>query len=148
MRILVSYKSGTGFTKQYAEWIGEALSCEVCDFKNVNAAKAAEYDLVIHGGWIMGGMINGLNEIRNMNPQKLVTFGVGFTEDSEYENTLKETNHLGNIPFYYMAGGFHPKKMGFFKRKMVEMVTKQKVTETDLSDKKYIEPLLEYVRSL
>lgn len=148
MKILVTYKSGTGFTKQYAEWIGEALSCEVCDLKDVNGVKVTEYDLIIHGGWIMGGMISGLTEIQNMNPKRQVTFGVGFTEDKEYENTLKEANHLGNIPFYYMAGGFHPKKMGFFKRKMVEMVTKQKVTETDHTDKKYMEPLLKYVRSL
>lgn len=148
MKTLVVYQSSTGFTRQYAQWMGEALACEVKSIKEVNEQMLSGYDLIIHGGWIMGGMINGLDKIRQMAPKQLVAFGVGFSRMGECEQAIVETNHLENTPFYYMEGGFHPKQMGFFKRSMVKAVTKQPVTETDHSDKKFIEPLVEYVRKL
>lgn len=148
MRTLVVYQSSTGFTKQYAQWIGEEVGCEVKSVKEVNPQIVAGYDLIIHGGWIMGGMITGLDKILKMSPKQLVTFGVGFSKTGECEQAIVETNHLENIPFYYMEGGFHPKQMGFLKRTMVKAVTKQPVTETDNSDKKFIEPLTAYVRKL
>ena len=52
MKILVTYKSKTGFTKKYAEWIAEELGCEAKDIKTITPKNVAEYDLVIHGGWI------------------------------------------------------------------------------------------------
>lgn len=33
MKILVTYKSKTGFTKKYAKWIAEELNCETKDTK-------------------------------------------------------------------------------------------------------------------
>ena len=59
MKILVTYKSKTGFTKKYAKWIAEELNCEKKDIKNVTSKDIAKYDLVIHGGWIFGGVISG-----------------------------------------------------------------------------------------
>ena len=36
-QILVVYKSVTGFTKQYAEWIAEKLNCSAVELKKVSA---------------------------------------------------------------------------------------------------------------
>ena len=33
MKRLVVYQSGTGFTRQYAEWIADALHCDAVDLK-------------------------------------------------------------------------------------------------------------------
>lgn len=146
MKMVVTYNSKTGFTKQYAEWIGEALGCEVIQFKKLHSV--AGYDLVIHGGWVMGGMITGLQNIQKMNPGQLVTFGVGFTEDDTYVEMVKETNQLKDVPTYYFLGGTHPKKMNFFMRTMVKAATGRPVEEIDLSKKESIQPLIEYVESI
>ena len=126
MKTLVTYQSKTGFTKKYAEWISQELACDLKEASKVSAAEAADYELIIHGGWIMGGMINGLDKIRGLNPRQLVVFAVGFTTKEEAEiPKMIEGNKLGDTPFFYYQGGMNPKKMGFMGRTMVKMVTKQ-----------------------
>lgn len=44
MRIIVIYKSKTGFTKRYAEWIAEELKCDILDYKNLSRLSIAEYE--------------------------------------------------------------------------------------------------------
>ncbi len=149
MKILVTYKSKTGFTKKYAEWIAEELGCEAKDIKTITPKNVAEYDLVIHGGWILGGIINGYSKINSFNPKRLIVFGVGFTPKAKVDlKKMAEENKLGDTPLYYFEGGTNPPKMGFVGRKIVEMVTKEKVTYQDNTDRKATAELLKAVKAL
>ena len=146
MKIIVTYNSKTGFTEKYAKWIAEALNCKAlsaAELKNVS-----EYDLVIHGGWIMGGMISGFENIKKLNPHNLITFGVGFTKDDNYVATVKEANHTGDIPTFYFQGGMNPAKMGFFGKFIVKMVTKNKPKYEDLTNREATQALVNYVKEL
>lgn len=147
MKTVVTYQSKTGFTKKYAEWIAKELSCDLEEMTNMNASQIASYDLVIHGGWIMGGMVNGLEKLKAMNPKRLMVFGVGFTakEQAEIPKCI-EANKLGDTPFYYYEGGMDPKKMGFMGRTMVKMVTKKKPEYCDHTDKNEIIDLVNRVK--
>lgn len=149
MNILVTYQSKTGFTQRYAQWIGEELSCECKELSAVNEAQIAGYDLVIHGGWIMGGLVNGLEKIKSFHPHKLMAFGVGFTDEKEVDlaNWMEE-NKLTGIPFFYYQGGMDPKKMGFVGKTMVKMVTKKKPEYVDYTDKDKIQELINTVKAL
>ena len=148
MKILVTYKSKTGFTKKYAEWIAEELGCEAKDIKTITPKNVAEYDLVIHGGWIFGGIINGYSKINSFNPKRLIVFGVGFTPKAKVDlKKMAEENKLGDAPLYYFEGGTNPPKMGFVGRKIVEMVTKEKVTYQDNTDRKATAELLKAVKA-
>lgn len=125
MKRLVVYQSSTGFTAKYASWIAEALSCEAKELKRVSTEEVAACDTVIFGGWIMGGMISGLDKIRKMNPKQLVVFAVGATPDSEQlRGNLKTQNHLEQTPFFYMVGGLAFEKMSFFPKMMLKMMSK------------------------
>lgn len=125
MKRLVVYQSSTGFTAKYAAWIAEALSCEAKELKRISAAEVAECDCIIFGGWIMGGMITGLDKMRKMNPQKMVVFAVGATSDSEkLRNNLKAQNQLEQMLFFYMEGGINFEKMSFFPKMMLKMMGK------------------------
>ena len=146
MEIIVTYNSKTGFTKKYAEWIAEDLGCEVIqesELKNVSA-----YDVIVHGGWIMGGMISGLDHLRKLNPKKIVAFGVGFTQTENYIETVKEANHVEHIPTFYYVGGINPKKLNFFMKFIVRIATKKVPTFEDYSDRDAIKPLVAYVRNI
>jgi menaquinone-dependent protoporphyrinogen IX oxidase len=138
MSALVIYQSETGFTKKYAEWIGTALDCEVKPMKQVNEQMIASYDYVIFGGWIMGNMVVGLDKIRKMPVKELCVFGVGSSRESkENKDALIQMNHLSNLPFYYMEGGFHFEKLGFIKKSILKMIKKsiskkENKTEQDL----------------
>lgn len=163
MKRIVVYTSSTGFTKQYAEWIAEELACETADLKSVTADSISEYDMVIFGGWIMGNAINGLQKLTEMNPKELVVFAVGATPDEiAPKDVIVELNHIEEVPFFYMVGGFHFKELNFAIRAMLKGLKKsagKKANKTeqeafmaeslgttfDNSDKKYIQPLVEFV---
>ena len=146
MKVLVTYQSKTGFTKKYAEWISNELNTEIKDIKNVDNLN--KYDLIIYGGWILGGMIMGLDKIRKLNPKKLVVFGVGYTpKDKVNIEDMTKLNNLGNIPLFYYEGGTNPKKMGFIGRMIVKMVTKEKIEYKDNTSKESINDLIKTVKS-
>lgn len=136
MKTLVTYQSKTGFTKKYAEWIAEELKCELKEASKVTQEDISGSDTVIHGGWIMGGMINGLDKVRKLAPRRLIVFGVGFTPQNEMElPKCAEANKLNDTPLFYLEGGMNPAKMGFFGKTIVRMVTKKKPEFVDNTDR-------------
>lgn len=112
----------------------------------------------------MGNMIIGLDKIRKMSPRNLIVYAVGSLPETEkVTEEIQTINKLGNIPFFYMTGGFHFEKLNFLTRMMLNamkksIAKKENKTETDLfmeknlgtsfdnSDKKYIEPLIQHMR--
>lgn len=77
MKSIVIYKSSTGFTKQYAEWIAEEMGIKAVDINKVSTINISDYESVIFGGWIMASNISGLDKIKQLKPKKLIVFAVG-----------------------------------------------------------------------
>ena len=168
MKVIVIYKSGTGFTKKYAQWIAEDLNCESIDVKNLNKINLSQYDLVIYGSSVMANKLKEIEKIKKIVQQNLIIFGVGLapvihaTDKIRNENlTLEEQ---ANIPFYYFQGGIDYEKLGFASRKILRMICyslqkKKKKTEEDIgmieglsascdyTHKDYILPLIEKVKT-
>lgn len=158
MRSIVIYQSSTGFTKRYAEWIAEELNCRSVSAKEMTKEDIAGSDIVIFGGWIMGNGIVGYDKIKDRGIQNLVVFAVGASPDSEeMRKAIIETNHLGEIPFFYLPGGIQFDKQNFFVRFMLKQIIRKKAekseqdnymgqvpgTNFDISDRKYIQELVE-----
>ena len=147
MKVLVTYQSKTGFTKKYAEWISEELKSDLKELKSVKDVN--DYDLVIHGGWIMGGLIKGFKKIKKLSPKKLIVFGVGLTPKNDLNiDKMIQDNKLEDIQFFYFEGGTDPKKMGLIGRTMVKLVTKEKVTFVDNTNKNEIKELIKKAKTL
>jgi hypothetical protein len=64
MKTIVIYKSKTGYTKQYAQWIAEELSADILPADKVSFQKLAEYDCIIFGGRLYAVGIDGLSLIK------------------------------------------------------------------------------------
>ena len=83
MKTLVIYKTKYGSTKTYAGWIGEALSCDVVDAKDVKVSDMEKYDTIIYGGGLYAEVINGVTLItKNMSRlagKKIIVFTTGIT---------------------------------------------------------------------
>ena len=125
MKKIVVYQSGTGFTAKYAGWIAERLGCEAKEYKSVNTNELTSYDMVIYGGWIMGGMIVGYNKIKALNLKNVVVFGVGMTVPSdELTGKIAEQNQIPKNRFFYFEGGYNPQKLGVIKKMMMNMIKK------------------------
>lgn len=165
MKTVVIYESGTGFTKQYAQWISEELHCDCVNRKKISKKEILNYDRIIYGGWIFGGQIMGLKEIREIS-SPFAVFAVGCSPSNfeEVNNQIKIMNTVGlenQIPFFYLEGGLHFEKLGFIKKfilKAIKKVVNQKIEKTrqeefmaqnlatsfDHSDKTQIKELVDY----
>ena len=164
-KIIVLYRSKTGFSKRYAEWIAEDLGCESRPIKSVKLDDLKDYKLIIFGAGVYAGMISGLGKIKNWmekSPQKTwIVFATGATPHEEgHEEMLLKTNFRKGesrpAHFYYFLSGINYETMGFFNRVLMKLFSgmaakKKGTTQTakqisvDLANRHYIADLLSYV---
>lgn len=170
---ILVYKSNTGFTKKYAKWIEEELNCNAMELEDAHISEVVKYDIIIFGGGMHANRINGIKFIRDnielFKNKHLIIFATGATPASAIEEVKKfeQVNIPSglNIPFFYFQSGMNYKDMRFndrimmnsFKfllslkrnKNLVEQGTMESIsTSYDNSKQKYIEPLIQYVRSL
>ena len=166
----VIYNSQTGFTKRYAGWISEALSCECFELKAVKNKDFKDYDRIIFGGWACAGSVSKIKwfkgKMKNWANKKLAVFCVGGSpnDNPELEKAMKswftEEEHK-NVAVFYCQGGFDYDKMSLASRLMMkafvsalkakkdqseeEKLMAEMISKSyDISDKKYIQPILEW----
>lgn len=172
MKALIIYKSKTGFTKWYAEIISKEVNGNLMDFKEVTAEIMSEYDVVIYGGGLYAGMINGYKKAKVMfeksSANSFILFATGGTLneatkeiDEIWKNNLSE-EELESIPHFYMQGGICYEKMSFLNRTIMKMMSrvldKKKNKDSaeegfaqaikssyDIKAKEYVEPLIKYL---
>lgn len=118
----IVYESNTGFTKQYAEALGERIGLPV--YHVTEAIKTvSQGSEIFFLGWVCAGKISGLAIV----DKRFVVAGiaaVGIIYPSpEILNQLAKTNVI-NCPMYYLQGGVDPKKLSFMKRKVLSMIAK------------------------
>lgn len=135
MKRIVVYSSETGFTEKYANWIAEALGCEAKPFKQIQTSELPSYDMVIYGGWIFAGNVFGYDKIKELHLKNLFVFGVGMSlAKEETTDKIAKQNGLEKSRFFYFEGGYAPKKLGFGKRMMMNMIKKSIQKKTDKTE--------------
>ena len=172
MKTLIIYKSKTEFTKWYAEFIAKEVDCNLMDFKEVTTEIMSGYDVVVYGGGLYAGMINGYKKAKKMfeksSAKRLILFATGGTPnearkkiDEVWKNNLS-AEELQSIPHFYMQGGICYEKMSFSNRTIMKMMSKvldkkknkdsaeegfaQAIKSSyDIKAKKYAEPLIKYL---
>ena len=174
MKTIVIYKSKYGSTKQYAEWIAEALSADLYEAKSVKADKLKEYDTIIYGGGIYAEVIAGVTLITKnfdeLRDKKLIVFTTGITPldcreyydklvlDKNFKGEVREKikvfNYLGRMVLDELTLPHRTaikalKKLMSGKENPTEM-EKMLITlcdcDGDFTDKEAISELLEYAK--
>lgn len=172
MKTIVIYNSQTGFTKRYAQWIAEATNADCLELSAAKNKSLTAYEAIIFGGWACAGGISKISwfkgNIDKWTNKKLIAFCVGGSpiDNPEIEPTLKRNFNeaeLKKVNIFYCPGGFNYEKMSIpFKLMMkifVKMLKTQKdkteakqemikmiSTSYDISDQKYIEPILQCLK--
>lgn len=173
MKSVVVYKTKTGFTKKYAEWIAEELACKAVAVKDFTKEELNSYDTIIYGGGITAGMIGGLKKFKSWmldtSNKKFIVFATGGVpyEVYEKEDQVRNANFTElekqHIPYYYFQGGINYENMKLGSRLMMRMfasILRKKKNKTpeeqasadmmaksyDHSDRKFIQPLIQCVR--
>lgn len=168
MKTIVIYNSQTGFTERYARWIAEAAGADCLALPAAKKENLAAYDAIIFGGWACAGSISKIGwfkkNIGQWADKKLIAFCVGGSpiENPDIEPALQKMfneEEQKQVSVFYCPGGFNYEKMPASSRLMMKMFikmlrAKKDKTETeremikvisssyDISDKKYIEPIL------
>lgn len=172
MKTIVAYRSKSGYTERYARWIAEELGCDIK--ADAEYSDIADYDVIIYGGGMYAGGLNGSRLIKR-NTDKLagkhiVLFAVGSNPGREEELAafwarLLNEEQLSAIPHFYLRGGFDYNKLGKADRILMNMLKKRlqslkNPTEdergmleaydnpVDFSAKENIEPLVACVRAM
>jgi menaquinone-dependent protoporphyrinogen IX oxidase len=117
--IVVVYRSTSGFTKKYAEWIAVELKADLFDARKVNAETIAKYDVIIYGGSLHAVGINGLKLIRThmslFSGKKVIVYAVGASPQREnVVQEVKEHNfnaEMADVALFYLQGGFNYSKL-------------------------------------
>ncbi len=172
MRIVVIYNSKTGFTKRYAEWIAEAAGADCLELSAAKKKDLTAYKAIIFGGWACAGSISKINwfkgNIDKWSDKKLIAFcvGGGPIDNPEIGVALKQIfneSERKRVHTFYCPGGFNYEKMSAPSRLMMKIFiktlkAKKDKTESeqekikmisssyDISDKKYIEPILQCLK--
>lgn len=172
-KCVVVYRSGSGFTKAYAQWIAEDLKCDLKEGKGVEASDLLKYDTIICGGGLYEGRIKGFKLIKKnlalFEGKKLIVFTVGASPvRSETTEELRNKNLPGElqerIQFFYLRGGFDYSRLTPFNKFLMSLMKiKLKSAKNptadekgllasyshplDFTNKKYIQPIIESVRS-
>ena len=171
MKTIVVYKSKSGYTRTYAEWIAQELGCDIKE--NAVLSDLTGYDTVIYGGGMYAGGFNGAKLITKnldkLSGKKIVLFAVGSNPGREAEMqtfwdkvlTAEQQKHIGH---FYLRGGFDFGKLTAGDKLLMKMLRarlqglKERTEDeqgmldaydksVDFRDQKNIRPLIEYVRS-
>ena len=172
MKTAIIYVSQTGFTKQYAEWLSEETNGECMTIAEAEKRDFSEYDTVVFGGWCMAGTIKKLDwfkgKLIQWSDKKKVVFAVGASpmENPELEEGLRKIfagEEWSNVSSFYCPGGLRYENMKPGYRLMMKMFAKmveKKKDKTpeekgmaeiigksyDISDRKYIAPIVECLK--
>lgn len=174
-KILIVYKSSTGFTKKYAEMTAEEIDCTLADYKTVTADTMSKYNIVVFGTRAHAGTVDGYKKIKqNFQKSKaahLVLFVTGATPNAE-ETIIRDfwkqnlsPGELRRLPHFYMQSGLRYENMCFSDKLMLKAASaflKKKKEKTafdktfeqaisgsyDISSKEYIRPLISCLKEL
>lgn len=172
MKTIVIYNSQTGFTKRYAEWIAETAGADCLELSIAKKKDLTAYEAIIYGGWACAGSISKIGwfkgNIDKWAGKKLIVFcvGGGPIDNPEIETALKQNfneSEQKKVNTFYCPGGFNYEKMSVPSKLMMKMFVKtlkakkdkteeeqamiKMITSSyDISDKKYIEPILQCLK--
>jgi menaquinone-dependent protoporphyrinogen IX oxidase len=174
MKTLIIYTSQTGFTKKYADWLAQKTGGDLLDLKDAqkkNDAFFEDYEAIVYGGWVMAASVVKvkwfLNRAASWKGKKLAIYCVGGSPNDNPDVEVMLKNLLTDeqreyIRAFYCQGGFNYERMNAPSRlamKMFVSALKKKKDPTeeekimtemvaksyDISDEKYLEPLIEYL---
>ena len=172
MKTVVIFNSQTGFTKRYAEWISQAAETDLMELSVAKKKDLAGYEAIIFGGSACAGSISKLNWFKdNMDrwaDKKLIVFCVGASplENPEVQPALRQNfteEQFKKVSVFYCPGGLNYATMSVSSKLMMKLFLKtlqSKKTKTDadremirmistsydISDRKYIEPILKSLK--
>lgn len=173
MNGVILYQSKYGTTKKYANWLSEETGFECIKTKKADIKEISKFEIIILGGGIYASGIAGLSflkkNINRLTGKRIIVFCCGASpyEESAFQQIREHNmqNTLSDIPVFYCRGAWDMDVMSFKDRTLCNLLKKAVAkkdpadyeiwekalmaageSQCDWTDKKYIEPIIEYIK--
>lgn len=172
--VLIVYKSTTGFTKKYVDWISKEIDCKIIPIDQFDQVNIDNYEVIVYGAGMHAGRIQGLKDFKkktmNFEKKDIVVFATGGAPyREEIISKIKIDNfsedEINQIGFYYFQSGINYERMGLIDKSIMKTYNKVlefKSNKSDLesgtskaisksydySSSEYIKPMIEYLNHL
>ncbi len=128
MKTLIIYQSKYGSTKQYAEWINQAVESDITDIDNVFRFHLNNYDIIVLGTYLHAShikmrkfIIKEWNELKN---KKIILFSLsGSPAEYVIEAVKKDLppEIIDNIKYFPLRGRSRFKSLSLFDRTVMRL---------------------------
>ncbi|SET30391.1 flavodoxin domain-containing protein [[Clostridium] polysaccharolyticum] len=169
---VVLFRSKTGYTLRYAQWISRALDCELREIQNVKLSDLESYDTLIIGGSVYLGALKGMDFLLKnwtyLVHKKIYILMVGLEEpDTKRVEKIWRRQFTSQqrrqLRYYYVKGGLNYERLGIFDKaiillfKLLMQTTKTGKGKTqgfignlrcpvDFTNRESIEPLIKDIK--
>jgi hypothetical protein len=121
--MVIVYQSNTGFTEEYAKMLAKAEKKKLYELSEAKE-QLEKGTKVFYMGPLMAGHIQGVDKAVKCFAVQGVC-GVGMSQPGKRVlGEMSRANYVPNAALFYLQGGYAPKKVGWLKRRMINMVTK------------------------
>lgn len=129
----IVYTSNTGYTKQYAELLGQNTGLPVYALPEADKALTSKSS-ILYLGWLMASKVQGYAKAaKRYQVEAVCGVGMGAT-GSQLEEVRKANQLPASLPVFTLQGGFDMAKLhGVYKMMMTVMA---KTVGKKLADKK------------
>ena len=119
-KVIVIYRSKSGYTKKYAEWIAKAVDADLVESRDVSRYDLLTYDTIVYGGALYAIGINGINFVKkhilHLNNKRIIVFTLGATPlhkgiPEAVRNSNFSAEQQKHISFFMLRGGFDFNKL-------------------------------------
>ncbi|MBV1756461.1 MAG: flavodoxin domain-containing protein [Dethiosulfatibacter sp.] len=173
--ILLIYRTDTGFTKKYVDWIAEKIQCKTVLLDKIGQLDLASFDVIIYGAGIHAGNIKRLKDFKKKvealdKKKPVIVFATGGAPCTEAIFSKIKANNFSpcqqsNIKFFYFQSGINYEKMGLLDKTIMKSYNKVLSLKNNKSDVEKgtskaisssydncniesIIPMVEYIRNL
>jgi menaquinone-dependent protoporphyrinogen IX oxidase len=146
MKTIVVYRSKSGFTKTYAEWIAKTAGADIKDGRQVKISDLLGYDTIVFGGALYISGINGISLIKNnltrLEGKRVIVFTLGATPiRPETIDEIRDKNFTAQeqkqIQFFLLRGGFDFSKLTFIDKILMTLLkVKLKLIKNPTADER------------
>lgn len=167
-KAIVIYRSKTGFSQQYAQWLAEELHCKVLPFRERKKENLEEYDVIILTGGLYAGQMAGLNWLKKQLPslrgKRIAAVAVGCApmETPDLPESMEKLFGVTpEIKGFYCQGGLDYEHMGAVDRAMMAALRAALKAQPDQADmlegisrsfdgsrREYLEPVVQWAGRL
>lgn len=141
-KILVLYESNCGSTEKYAKDIANATNGIAMPLKKFKWKTIDEFSIVVFGGWVNNGAIQGINDFlydyeNRLKDKDVIVFSCGMSIPTDKgRKELIDRNYLSpyHIRYYQVRGSFSFSKLKFVQKMMMKASIKMIANSPDATE--------------